>query len=73
MELVYNVHSANDTTVGVDATVNGEDMQVSVACFEVELTSSNRLMGTITWRFIGADIADAKKKYIPGLAIQITA
>jgi hypothetical protein len=59
--IVFTVHSVTNGTETVSATVNGEEVQATVAAFEVELVSDH--YGTLRLKFTGKEIDEAKKKF----------
>ncbi len=72
MKFEYLVHGANESTLSKLVELNGEHISASVPSFEVELVSKGHDGGSVTYRFVGADVAVAKKKFIPGLTVTLT-
>jgi hypothetical protein len=60
--IVFTVHSVTNGTEVVSATVNGDEVQATVAAFEAELVSDH--YGTLRLKFTGKEIDEAKAKFV---------
>jgi hypothetical protein len=72
VQVEYTVHGVADTSVGMQAEVDGEQLTVSVKCFEVELVASDGRHGNPTLRFVGNAIPEAKDLFQPDATITAT-
>ena len=63
MKLQYKVHNVSTSSVSTTGTVDGQDQWVHVEGLEVELTSADGRHGSLTLKFIGKDVAEAREKF----------
>jgi hypothetical protein len=70
VQLEFQVHRANETTVSHLVEVNGEQVSAIVPAFEVELVSTNG-GGSYTHRWVGAGVAEAKAAFVPGDTVSL--
>ena len=72
MDIKLNVHSATPQKVGAIVQLAGADVRADVDSLEVQLTSIDSLHGSITLRFIGADVDEATAKFVVGQTVTWT-
>lgn len=71
MIIEFKVHTMAMTKTNARTTVDGEDLQAQVDCLEVELTTVKARHGTMTLRFIGSEIEEAKAIYKQDASISV--
>lgn len=69
MELNFLVHSAVINDLPVTVSYQGEEVKATVECLEVELLPVNTKNGSLTVRFTGNDITEARELFIKDKAI----
>lgn len=67
--ILMTVHSAGPASFSTPTKVEGDDVMSSVPCWEVEMTTDVARHGTLTMRYIGADLQWAKENLVPGAKI----
>ena len=65
MKVDFLVHTVSNQSANVPTEVDGEAMNASVPCLEVELVTKLERHGTLTLRFVGGGIAEAKELFKP--------
>lgn len=60
MKVAFTVHGVSMVPVNMPVEVGGAEVMAAVNCLEVELVSDAAINGSLTLRFFGADIAEAR-------------
>lgn len=68
LQVEYVVHTIITTTLPVSVDYNGQSMQATIKCLEVELMPSNRGSSPIL-QFVGEEYAPAKEFFKEGQKI----
>jgi hypothetical protein len=72
MQEQYVCQNPHMTTSSTRATVDGEEMTVSVDVLETQLVAKDTSLGSITLRFKGAEIDGAKAIFVNDAPITVT-
>jgi hypothetical protein len=63
MKVDFKVHSVARAAANVRTEVDGEPITAQVPCLEVELTTVAERSGTLTLRFVGSSMEEAKEMF----------
>ena len=72
MKLDYVVHNVSEAPKAVTATVNGEDISATITALVVELTSADGKHGSLTLRFVGSEVEEAKETFIVDKTVTVS-
>lgn len=72
MDVKFFVHGVSTAQVAATVQLDGVDVRAAIPGYEVELTSEDGRHGSITLRFVGADVADAMMKFKTGEVVTWT-
>ncbi len=64
MKVEFKVHGVAQGTANIRTEIEGEMLTASVPCLEVELVTVAERSGSLTLRFVGAAIEEAKEIYV---------
>jgi len=65
MKVEFRVHGVSKGSANVQTEVDGEMLNASVPCAEVELVTVGGRSGSLTLRFVGAAMQEALDKFTP--------
>lgn len=63
MNVEFKVHGVANGNANVRTEVDGEPITATVPCLEVELVTVAERSGSLTLRFVGSAIEDARKLF----------
>lgn len=63
MKVAFRVHGVSEQRVNVQTEVDGETLQASVPCLEVELVTASERSGNLTLRFTGSQKEEAQELF----------
>lgn len=63
MNVEFRVHTVAEARANARTEVDGETLTASIPCLEVELTTVQERSGTLTLRFVGSAMEDARKLF----------
>jgi hypothetical protein len=70
MKVEFKVHGVSQGSAHATAQVDGETVQSTTPCLEVELVSAKDRDGNLTLRFVGSKIEEAKAMFKPDAVIE---
>lgn len=63
MKVGFRVHTVAESRANARTEVEGEMLTASIPCLEVELVTIQERSGTLTLRFVGSAMEDARKMF----------
>lgn len=69
MKVDFEVHTAVMEKTNAATMVDGEEMQAQVDCLSVEMRTMKVRHGSLTLRFVGTEMEQAKSLFKPGSVI----
>ena len=65
MKVEFKVHGVSKGQANVRTEVDGEPITASVPCLEVEMTTVAERSGSLTLRFVGSAMEEARELFQP--------